>query len=213
MQELLAKERHWDNVYQNAPVERLGWYEETPQPSLRLIQACGLPKDARQFHAGAGASTLVDALLADGYSNFVATDISEVALQKLEERLGTAAAGNVQWIADDLTQPAKLQNIAPVDLWHDRAVLHFFTEEVEQQAYFDLVRKLVKPGGFAIIAAFNLDGAKSCSGLPVKNYNAAMLAEKLGPGFELLQSFDYPYVMPSGGERPYVYAMFRRLKN
>ncbi|MFQ5448288.1 MAG: class I SAM-dependent methyltransferase, partial [Saprospiraceae bacterium] len=79
--------------------------------------------------------------------------------------------------------------------------------------YFDLVRKMVKPRGHVIIATFNLAGAKMCSGLPVKNYNATMLAEKLGPEFQLLEAFDHLYVTPSGGERPYVYTLFRRLQN
>jgi SAM-dependent methyltransferase len=206
----LLKKHHWNTIYQQALMQQLGWHEDDPQPSLRLIQACGLPKDARQLHAGAGASTLIDALIDDGYSNLAATDISEVALQKLKERLGPAAAGKVQWVVDDLTRPEDLPALGPVDLWNDRAVLHFFTKEEEQQAYFDLVRKLVKPEGHVVIAVFNLAGAKMCSGLPVKNYDAAMLAEKLGPEFELLEAFDHLYVMPSGGERPYVYALFKR---
>lgn len=205
--------QHWDAIYQKSEIEKLGWHEENPQPSLRLIQACALPKDARQLHAGAGASKLVDTLLAEGFCNLIATDISGVALQKLKERLDENAREKVEWVVDDLTRPRKLLTLKSVDLWHDRAVLHFFTKEEEQQAYFDLVRKMVKPRGHVIIATFNLAGAKMCSGLPVKNYNATMLAEKLGPEFQLLEAFDHLYVTPSGGERPYVYTLFRRLQN
>jgi SAM-dependent methyltransferase len=206
----LSSRQHWDAIYQNAAIEKLGWHEETPQPSLGLIHECQLPKNACILNAGAGTTTLLDALLAEGYGNLVATDISEVALEKLRERTGAAAAGNVRWITDDLTCASKLPSLEPLDLWHDRAVLHFFTKEKEQRAYFDLVKKLARPGGFVIIAAFNLQGAKTCSGLPVKNYDAGMIAEKLGGDFSLLKSFDYMYEMPSGGVRPYIYTLFKR---
>ena len=29
---------HWDKVYSNAELNKLGWYEETPQPSVKLIE-------------------------------------------------------------------------------------------------------------------------------------------------------------------------------
>ncbi|MCB9282919.1 MAG: class I SAM-dependent methyltransferase [Lewinellaceae bacterium] len=200
---------HWNSLYQKAQTDRLGWYESLPQPSLDLIEACGLPKDARIFHAGAGASTLVDALLEAGYSGQIACDISAEALQKVQDRLG-AEAGKVAWIVDDLTQPAQLKDLAPVHLWHDRAVLHFFTEEKDQQTYFDLLRQLLQPGGYAILATYNLRGVERCAGLPVKRYDASLLTEKLGPGFQLRQAFDFTYHMPSGEERPYVYTVFQR---
>jgi hypothetical protein len=99
----------------------------------------------------------------------------------------------------------------PVDLWIDRAVLHFFTERGDQITYFELLKEKVKPDGFAIIAEFNLEGAKICSGLPVYRYNQEMLIEQLGREFELIDSFDYTYINPSGGERPYIYTLFRKI--
>ena len=201
---------HWNTLYQKAQVDRLGWYESMPQPSLDLIEACRLPKDARIFHAGAGASTLVDALLEAGYTGQIACDISGDALQKMQERLGPKAE-KVGWVVDDLTQPSLLNELAPVDLWHDRAVLHFFTEEKDRQTYFGLLRQLLKPGGYAIIATYHLQGgAERCAGLPVYRYDAPLLVEKMGPGFQLLQAFDFIYHMPSGEGRPYVYTVFQR---
>jgi chemotaxis methyl-accepting protein methylase len=95
-------------------------------------------------------------------------------------------------------------------LWHDRAVLHFFTEQSQQKAYFDLVKKALKPKGFVILAEFNLEGAKKCSGLDVFNYNEEMLQERLGSDFELLKSFNYTYTQPSGNTREYVYTLFQK---
>ena len=98
-----------------------------------------------------------------------------------------------------------------IDLWHDRAVLHFFHERSSQDAYFALLQKLVRPGGYVIIAAFNLNGAPTCSGLPVFRYDARMLQEKLGENFKLLEAFDHTYTQPSGDTRAYVYTLFRRI--
>jgi SAM-dependent methyltransferase len=201
---------HWERVYQNCAIENLGWYEAYPAPGLKLINRCNLPKDASILHVGAGATTLVDELLQAGYRNIIANDISSSALDELQIRLGPAQSKRVQWVVDDLTNPTELSTLEQIDLWHDRAVLHFFMDAAAQDAYFNLLRKLVRKDGYAIIASFNLDGAEKCSGLPVSRYNAAMLQDKLGMEFQLLEAFDHTYVMPSGDTREYVYTLFNR---
>ena len=199
---------HWNKVYTNAEIENLGWYENDPKESLELIEKCKLDKDAAIFISGAGATTLVDELLERKYTNIIANDIAETALISLKSRIGRSEA--VKFVIDDLTSPKKLQFLPKIDLWIDRAVLHFFLKEEDQKSYFDILKQLVKPNGFVIIAAFNLEGAKKCSGLDVYNYNADMIANRLGNEFNLLTTFDHTYVMPSGGERPYVYTLFQR---
>jgi len=196
---------HWDKAYLNSPDEKLGWFETDLTPTLNFVSKTGLNKSARILNVGAGSTTLIGKLLNIGYSNLLATDISEVALKKLESRIGS---GKAEYIIDDLTKPTKLKNIEPVDLWIDRAVLHFFTEENEQTAYFDLLKSKIREKGFVILAEYNLEGAETCAGLPVHRYSKEMLIEKLGADFELMDSFDYTYIMPSGAERPYIYTLF-----
>ena len=60
------------------------------------------------------------------------------------------------------------------------------------------------------MAEFSLEGAQKCSGLDVKQYSKEMFKDKLGTNFELVDSFDYIYTMPSGAVRPYVYTLFRK---
>jgi hypothetical protein len=206
----MQEKEHWENVYKKSSVDKLGWYEARPEPSLQLIEKCSLSKDAAILNVGAGATTLVDELLKDGYLNLIANDISSSALDNLQARLGPGHSKSVRWIVDDLTSPNELQSLDPIDLWHDRAVLHFFQDPIDQKAYFDLLRKLVKKEGYVIIAAFNLNGAKRCSGLPLSRYDATMLQEKLGKEFLLIEAFDYTYLMPSGDAREYVYTLFQR---
>ncbi len=198
---------HWDNAYLNSSENKLGWYETDLTPTIKLISKTGLTKSARILNVGAGSTTLVDELLNFGYSNLIASDLSKVALKNLEDRLSTK---KVEFIVDDLINPTVLKNIEPVDLWIDRAVLHFFTETKEQDTYFDLLKSKVKSNGFVLLAEYNLNGATVCAGLPVHRYSKEMLIEKLGTDFELIDSFDYIYIMPSGAERPYVYTLFRK---
>jgi SAM-dependent methyltransferase len=198
---------HWNKVYSKKPEDQLGWYEKSTEPTLRLIKQANLSKSAHILHVGAGSTTLVDELVGLGYENLWANDISEVALQKLANRVGE---NNISCVQDDLTHPIHLEKIAPVDLWIDRAVLHFFTEEEDQKTYFDLMKRKVKTGGFAIIAQFHLSGADSCSGLPVKRYSTEILKKTLQDHFVLVDHFERLYIMPSGAERPYVYTLFQR---
>ena len=201
---------HWDTVYQNHQTEELGWYESKPNIILDFIEQILLPKDARIFIAGAGSTTLIDALEERSYTNITASDIAEQGLKKLRNRLGPRRSKKITWIQDDLLHPIKLININPVDLWIDRAVLHFFTEQRDQEKYLELLDRLVKPDGWVIIAAFSLHGAEKCSGLNVTRYDKDKLIHLLGDNYRLKNTLEFDYVMPSKQIRPYVYTLFQR---
>ena len=201
---------HWNEIYEALDPDELTWYEEIPAPSIKLLSRCNINKDEPVLDVGAGASTFIDYLIDQGFKNIIAADISEIALNKLKERLGTEKASLVRWIVDDITQPIHIQNLRDIAVWHDRAVLHFLLEEDQQQMYLSTLKKVIKKGGYVIIAAFSLKGAKKCSGLDVKNYDQDMLAKFLGEDFRLLEYFDYTYYMPSGKPRPYIYALFQK---
>ena len=201
---------YWCGIYTNADSKKLGWYEDESTPSLQLIEKSKLPKDATILTVGAGATTLIDSLIERGYTHLIANDISSCALNKIKDRIGKKQK-LVEFIVDDLVQPKELKKMANVDLWNDRAVLHFFVDEKDQDAYFTLVNQKVKKNGFVILAVFNLEGATMCSGLPVKRYDATMLQEKLGKDYLLKESFNYIYTMPNGEDRNYVYTLFQRI--
>jgi hypothetical protein len=117
----------------------------------------------------------------------------------------------VKLVAGDIADPAIASEIGEVGLWHDRAVLHFLTQESQWRGYAQNLRATVRPGGHAILAAFALDGAEMCNGLPVRRYGVEMLTELVGDGFELVREVDHTYHQPWGDPRPYVYALFRRV--
>ncbi len=199
---------HWNKAYTNNPEEKLGWFETDLSPMFQLINQINLQKNASIINIGAGSTTLIDELIKQEYSNIIATDISDVALKNLEERVGTH---KIKTIVDDLTKPSELTKIDKVDLWIDRAVLHFFTETKDQDTYFDLLKSKIKDSGYVILAEFSLQGATKCSGLDVHRYDEKMLLEKLGSDFQLIEAFHFTYTMPSGDPRDYIYTLFRKI--
>lgn len=201
--------KHWNEAYTKYPTEKLGWYEEKSIKTLELIARTNLPKDALILNVGAGSSTLIDDLLDEGYSNLIVNDLSVKSQSNLKNRLGDRA-NDVTFVIDDLVNSQELCQLEAVDLWNDRAVVHFFLKKYEQQAYFDLLRKVVKPNGFVIIAVFELNGAEKCCGLPLQRYNVEMLQNSLGNEFVLQEDFNYIFINPYGGERSYVYSLFQR---
>ena len=201
---------HWNKAFDRTDVNNLGWYEENPEASINLIKKCNLKPDSSILNVGAGATTLVDELINLGYENIFANDLSSSALSKLKERLGINS-NKVNWIEDDLTKPNELNNLKDIDLWHDRAVLHFFNDEKDQDTYFNLINQVVKKTGYVIIAAFHLTGAPKCCGLPVHRYDENMLKKRMGTDFELVESFEYTFQNPSGDPRKYIYTLFKRL--
>lgn len=153
---------HWDRIYtENAP-EQVSWYRPHLESSLALIEQAGAGPSASIIDVGAGESTLVDDLLARGYSNLTALDISEAAISATRKRLGDRAQ-RVRWRVADITQ-AELEPSA-YDVWHDRAVFHFLTSEEDRRAYVRQVIRTVRHGGHVLVSAFGPDGPSRCSGL------------------------------------------------
>jgi len=83
-----SMKEHWDEIYSALDADELTWYEEKPEASIKLLSRCHINKEDSILDVGAGASTFVDYLIDQGFRNIIATDISEIALNKLRERLG-----------------------------------------------------------------------------------------------------------------------------
>lgn len=201
----------WDSRYQQTEPKKLGWFEATPQPSLDLIRAYSSSKNDLIVDIGSGASTLIDHLVEDGFTRIIATDISSEGLEVTKKRLGDNASG-VQFICDDMLHPITLNKLKDVFIWHDRAVLHFFTEEKDRQAYLNLLTRVLKPTGFVIISTFAMGGLTKCSGLEIKQYDTSTLSEFFGSELKLIRSFSHTYTTTWGQERPFIYAVFQRNK-
>jgi 2-polyprenyl-3-methyl-5-hydroxy-6-metoxy-1,4-benzoquinol methylase len=203
-----AGKEHWETVYTTKATDEVSWFQPHARLSLDLIKAAAADKDAGIIDVGGGASTLVDDLLAEGYRDLTVLDLSAAALHAARQRLG-AQEGRVRWIEADITQvdlPGKRY-----DIWHDRAVFHFLTEQKQRDTYVRTVFNAVKPGGHVIVATFGEDGPLQCSGLPVMRYRAEDLHDEFGDAFTLVKHQKEEHHTPSGKVQQFVYCYCRRL--
>jgi SAM-dependent methyltransferase len=199
-------QRHWEKVWSARPAEQMSWFEPVPTVSLDMIVAAEVPLDAHIVDIGGGASTLADALLDAGYRHLTVVDLAAAGLDVARERLGRRA-DQVEWVVADVRS---WRPSAPVDCWHDRAVLHFLLDLPDRDAYVASLRAALSPAGVVIIGTFAPDGPTHCSGLPVVRYDSANLATLLGPDFTLSSAARHAHRTPSGAEQSFQYATFRR---
>src|SRR3989338_302165 len=183
--------KHWENIYQTKKSNELSWHQENPKTSLKLISKANLDKDANIIDVGAGDSKLVDNLITCGFRKITLLDVSSNALDKAKKRLGERA-NEVRWIVSDLKE---FETDDKYDLWHDRAVLHFLTEEEDINKYVGKVRELLKQNGYLLVSTFSENGPKKCSGLDVKQYSEDSM-KKLFSDFECITSFEEEHVTP-----------------
>ncbi len=193
---------HWDEVFETKSVDEVSWYEPDPATSGRLLEDA----PGSVIDVGAGASTLVDKLLAAGRSDVTLLDISREALEVTRARLGDRA-GLVTFVVADLRE---WEPDRQFDAWHDRAVFHFLTVTEERGRYVDLLTRAVRPGGSAVIATFAEDGPTQCSGLPTARYRATELADLFAPDFELVHDERTTHATPWGAEQPFTWVRLRR---
>jgi SAM-dependent methyltransferase len=196
---------HWNSTY-SAKGDEVSWYQLRPNRSLEMIRSAAPVLSVPLIDVGSGASRLLDELLIAGYSDLTMLDISEVALARTQNRIGVDAI-NVAWIAADINhwRPNRVW-----DIWHDRAVFHFLTENAAQEAYLDALKQGTKPGSTVILSTFALTGPEKCSGLPVQRYSAETLANRLGSDFCIYTTAEEKHRTPFGTTQDFTYAGFRR---
>jgi len=200
--------KHWENIYQTKTPSEMSWHQDKPNTSLDLIAEIGLDKDAEIIDVGAGDSRLVDNLLALGFRNITALDVSSNALNESKKRLGEKA-DSVKWIISDLR---KFKTEDRYDLWHDRAVFHFLTEEEGIKKYVETVRRFLNKNGYLIVSTFSLNGPKKCSGLDTRQYSEDSMKELFGD-FEHIKSFEEEHITPWGASQAFIYGVFRKRRN
>ena len=201
-----SRQHHWEKVYTTKGEAEVSWFQETPAPSLELIELVGATQNSAVIDIGGGASRLVDSLVSRGYEDVTVLDVSAAALASARSRIGDKA-NRVTWITADVTiwQPSR-----SYDVWHDRAAFHFLTEPNDQAAYIARLRRALRVGGHAIIVTFAPDGPERCSGLMVSRYDANTLAAKLGQGFELIDTRRHDHTTPWGSVQKFQFSTFRR---
>jgi SAM-dependent methyltransferase len=179
---------HWNTIFSNTEDSKLGWYEKDGFQTLKLLDQIPDWEKSTIFIPGAGTSILIEKLLSRG-TNLVLNDISIEALNRVKGRLNREHR-EIEWLCQDISQPTP-DTIPNVDIWIDRAVLHFLIDEDDIKGYFKNVDSILKVGGHAIFAEFSKIGAPKCAGLTLHRYSIEELSERLGESFTLISHFDY----------------------
>ncbi len=198
---------HWDNIFSKTEDVKLGWYEKDTSQTFKLLGEIPDLEKATVFLPGAGTSILIEDLM-PRVSKLILNDISNEALNSVRQRLKEVSE-EIECLCQDIAQPFK-EPIPEVDIWIDRAVLHFLTNENDIDGYFENLKSNLKIGGHAVFAEFSLIGAPKCAGLTLHRYSIDELSINLGSSFKIVSHFNYTYINPFGDPRPYIYALFKR---
>jgi len=200
------RKRHWESVYCEKAVHETSWHQPVPTPSLTMIRAAVGDQKPSLIDVGGGASMLVDCLLDQGFRDLTVLDISGRSLDRARQRLGSRAP-LVEWIEADVTDYEPRRSW---EIWHDRAAFHFLTDAADRKRYVAVLQQALAAGGYAIIAAFALDGPQKCSGLDIVRYDARSLAAELGHGFVLEEERSEVHLTPAGSEQRFGFYRFRK---
>lgn len=203
---MLDRKEHWEKIHATKLSTEVSWYQPEPKRSVELISSVSTPA-SRVIDVGGGQSFLVDTLLDLGYKNLSVLDVAQSAVDATRIRL-KERADLVRWIVADVTQVAHLD---PVEVWHDRAVFHFLTEEADRRHYVNLLKRSLVLGGHAIIGTFAIGGPLRCSGLEIRQYDAPTLSAELGEQFRLGDSFEEDHQTPGGKTQRFFFAIFSRI--
>ncbi|GGH26989.1 Methyltransferase domain-containing protein [Cribrihabitans marinus] len=196
---------HWDGLYREKDDAQLSWHEDDPSLSLELCDVAGVDRGTSVIDIGGGTSRFAERLIERGLSDVSVLDVSEAALDRSRRQLGPVGE-QIEWIAANVTTwtPDRYY-----DLWHDRAVFHFLIDADGRAAYRDRLCRCLRPGGYAIIATFALDGPEKCSGLPVVRYDPEGLSEVLGGRFTLVAHRSHTHNTPWGSPQSFQFSLFR----
>lgn len=203
----MDRKAHWENIYNTKELNQVSWYQPTPQTSLTLIESTGKGKDASIIDIGGGDSFLVDHLLEQGYTNITVLDISERAIKRAKERLGTRAT-EVDWIVSDITtfDPEGEQ----YDVWHDRAAFHFLTSTNDIEQYKEVLQSATKEGSAIIIGTFSDSGPLKCSGIEIKQYSEGDFLHTFDDILQLSQLVNVDHTTPFDTVQNFNFGVFVR---
>lgn len=204
-----SKPAHWDAIFAKTVTLELGWYEPDSRLSLQFLNQIKDWQTSTIFVTGAGTTTLIDELLTKN-TNLVVNDISAEAINIMKSRIG-GKAKSITWLCQDISIPIP-SFLQPIDIWFDRAVLHFLVDEEDIVSYFNNINSSVKIGGHVILAEFSKAGALKCAGLNVHRYSLEEFANNLGADFQLLSHLETNFINPRGEHRPYIYGLFKRIR-
>ena len=196
---------HWENIYEKKNEDEVSWFQQIPNSSIKLIKSTGIV-NPKVIDVGSGRSKLLKSLIDSGYNDLTYLDISEAALKKSKEFLGDQS-NKVKWIAEDILN---FKTEVKFDVWHDRAVFHFLTEQNLIDKYVELVSKNISNSGHLIIGTFSENGPLKCSGLNVNRYSKELIEETFLKNFRLINTFHIDHKTPFNTTQNFLFSHFKK---
>ena len=140
---------NWERMYAALDVTQMHWYWDALDPDLEeALDHLGL-QTGTFLDLGTGPGTQAIALAKKGF-NVTATDISDAAIDKAQER-AIAEGADVRFLADDILGSGLAESF---DYAVDRGLLHAIPPE-SRGIYVQAVASLVRPGGILFLKTFS----------------------------------------------------------
>jgi SAM-dependent methyltransferase len=195
---------HWSGRYRDNPHDALSWWRAHLDTSLRLL-ADYAPRHHGLVDVGAGTSSLASDLLAAGWTDITVVDIADTALAAVTAELGPNP--ELHLVCADIRewQPGR-----SFSSWHDRAVFHFLTDDDDVDRYVELVASSLDQDGTLVMGTFAPGGPTTCSGLPVRQWDAVSLAARFSVVGELVHHEPEEHVTPAGATQLFNWFVLRR---
>ena len=197
----MSTKSHWEKIYSEKSPQEVSWTQETPTTSIEFFNDFKLSKTSPIIDVGGGESKFVDYLLENGYQNISVLDISENAINKAKERIGKKSE-NVDWIISDINNFKPKQKYA---LWHDRAVFHFLTSEIEIKRYVENIK--LNTENF-IVGTFSTSGPKKCSGLEITQYDESLLSNLFEEKMTIKKVKNINHITPFETTQNFIFCSF-----
>lgn len=200
------RKKHWEEIYENKPLESVSWYQPNPEVSLHFIHQSSLSKEAKIIEIGGGDSFLVDFLLAAGFENITILDISNAAIERARKRLGDQAT-KVKWIVSDIL------DFVPdtrYDFWHDRATFHFLTAREEIDRYIEIADQAISAQGVLVVGTFSEQGPRKCCGIEIKQYSTQSLTDLFQSYFKKIECMTIDHSTPFDTIQNFVFCSFTK---
>ena len=200
----MNNKEHWENIYLKKEIDGVSWYQKIPSESIQLIEKYSVSNSDKIIDIGCGKSFFADNLLELNYNNITLVDISSNALKEVKLRLKNKS---INFIESDILN---FNSNDKYDIWHDRAVFHFITDNEGIEKYISLCNKYINDEGILIIGTFAEDGPLKCSGLEIKRYSVHQISSLFKGTFELVESFKMLHKTPFDTEQSFSFCILRK---
>jgi len=201
----MEKKLHWEKIYQTKKNDGVSWFQEIPTESIELIKKYSSDNSDKIIDVGCGKGFLADNLLESKFKDITLVDISSNALSEINNRLKNQYLSFIETDILDFNSDYKY------DIWHDRAVFHFITENKSIDKYISLCNNYINKGGKLIIGTFAEDGPLKCSGLEIKRYSINDLVNLFKENFELAEGFKMLHQTPFDTQQSFTFCVFKKV--